>query len=250
MTVSFKVVIPARYASTRFPGKALADIAGKPMVQHVYEQALASGAEQIILATDDQRIRQAGENFGAEVCMTATNHASGSDRLAEVVSVYRWPDETIVVNVQGDEPLIPPANIIQVAVDIAEHPQASIATLVTTFENDNELHSPDNVKVVTDRDGYAMYFSRAVIPYDRDGDAAIEYRRHVGIYAYRAQYLKEFTELDPAPPEAQEKLEQLRALWYGRKIHVAQAAVKPMPGVDTPADLAYLIDLIDRNAVF
>lgn len=242
MTISFKVVIPARYASTRFPGKALADIAGKPMVQHVYERALASGAEQIILATDDERIAEAGRQFDAEICMTSAEHVSGSDRLAEVVSIYNWSDDTIVVNVQGDEPLIPPENIVQVATNIAERPQAAIATLVTGFDSDDELNSPDNVKVVTDNDGYALYFSRAVIPFDRDGCANIIFQRHIGIYAYRAIYLKEFTGLKPAPIELQEKLEQLRALWYGKRIHVATAVKKPMPGVDTPEDLKMLLN--------
>jgi 3-deoxy-manno-octulosonate cytidylyltransferase (CMP-KDO synthetase) len=245
MTVpAFKVVVPARYASTRLPGKPLVDIAGKPMVQHVYERALASGAEQVILATDDERIQKTGEQFNAQMCMTSAEHQSGSDRLAEVVSLYSWPDDTIVVNVQGDEPLIPPKNIAQVANNIAARPEAAMATLVTPFETDDELNSPDNVKVVTDSQGYALYFSRAVIPFDRDGCAATPMQRHVGIYAYRAGYLKEFASLKPAPIEVQEKLEQLRALWYGRKIHVEEAIEKPMPGVDTPEDLEHICKLL------
>ena len=247
MTVPFNVVIPARYASTRFPGKALVDIAGKPMIQHVYERALASAAQQVVIATDDLRILQAAESFGARACMTGEQHASGSDRLAEVVSIYNWPDETIVVNVQGDEPMIPPANITQVATDIAGHPQAAIATLVTDFNDENELRSPDNVKVVCDRDGYALYFSRSVIPYDRDGSGAVAYLRHIGLYAYRAKYLKEFTRLAPAPFELQEKLEQLRALWYGWKIHVARAEEQPAAGVDTPEDLSRLLESLNHN---
>ncbi|MBN1377984.1 MAG: 3-deoxy-manno-octulosonate cytidylyltransferase [Gammaproteobacteria bacterium] len=249
MAVSFKVIIPARYASSRFPGKALVDIAGKSMLQRVFERACQSGAEQVVVATDDERIRQAAKEFGATVCMTSVSHVSGSDRLAEVVSIYKWSDETIVVNVQGDEPLIPPENINQVAMNIAEHPQAAIATLVTRFDNVEELQSADNVKVVTDHEGYALYFSRAMIPYDRDAQAVVEYRRHVGLYAYRAGYLKEFTKLQPSPIELQEKLEQLRALWYGWKIHVAVAIKKPLPGVDTPEDLKYLLELLNRNSV-
>jgi 3-deoxy-manno-octulosonate cytidylyltransferase (CMP-KDO synthetase) len=243
MTVPFKVIIPARYASTRFPGKALVDIGGKPMVQHVYERAIASGAGQVILATDDERIQRAGEEFGAEVCMTGREHTSGSDRLAEVVSRHKWSAATIIVNVQGDEPLIPPENIAQVAANIAEHPQAAMATLVTGFADRNELISTDNVKVVTDCNGYAIYFSRAVIPHDRDSNMDIKYQRHIGIYAYRAQSLLEFAALKPAPPELQEKLEQLRALWYGKKIHVAHAVKNPPPGVDTPEDLRRLLNL-------
>lgn len=217
------------------------------MVQHVYERAAASGAEQIVLATDDERIRIAAEGFDAEVCMTGMQHASGSDRLAEVVSKYNWPDDTIVVNVQGDEPLILPENIAQVAENIAARPMASIATLVTEFDSRAELTSADNVKVVTNDQGYALYFSRAVIPFDRDGNNDVRYQRHVGIYAYRAAYLKEFSGLKPAPIEQYEKLEQLRALWYGRKIHAAVAAKKPLPGVDTPEDLQYLLGLMERN---
>ena len=246
MTVSFKVVIPARYASTRFPAKALAEISGKPMVQHVYEQATASGAEQIVIATDDERICQAAKTFGAEVCMTSVEHTSGSDRLAEVVAIKNWPDDVIVVNVQGDEPLIPPQNIAQVASNLNDRPAAAIATLVTAFESEEELQSTNNVKVVCDHKGYALYFSRAVIPFDRDASSTIEYQRHVGIYAYRAAYLEKFTRLKPAPIEMQEKLEQLRALWYGWKIHVDKAVEKPLPGVDTPEDLKYLLGLINR----
>ena len=247
MSSPFKVVIPARYASTRFPGKALVDIAGKPMIQHVFERALASGAEQVIVATDDQRIQSAAENFDAEVCMTSTAHESGSDRLAEVVSIYNWPDDTIVVNVQGDEPFIPPENIKQVANNIAERPLASIATLVTEFDNRSELESSDNVKVISDRESYALYFSRAVIPYNRDDKDNVNYYRHIGIYAYRVSYLKEFAQLKVAPIEQYEKLEQLRALWYGRKISVTVAARKPPPGVDTPEDLKNLLGLIDTQ---
>ena len=246
MSLKFKVVIPARYASTRFPAKALADINGKPMVQHVYERAVASGAQQTIIATDDQRIQKVAEGFGAEVCMTSVDHASGSDRLAEVVSIYSWPNDTIVVNVQGDEPFIPSENIAQVARNLAHQPEAALATLTTDFESEEELNSSDNVKVVCDSKGYALYFSRAVIPFDRDAASDFQYQRHVGIYAYRAAYLTEFSKLKPAPIELQEKLEQLRALWNGWKIHVDTAVEKPLPGVDTPQDLDYLLTQINH----
>ncbi len=246
MNIVFKVVIPARYASTRFPAKALANINGKPMVQHVYERAVESGAEQVVIATDDERIQQVATEFKAEVCMTSPKHVSGSDRLAEVASTYNWPADVIVVNVQGDEPLIPPENITQVAENLAQRREAALATLMTPFTSDEELSSVDNVKVVCDQEGYALYFSRAIIPFNRDADITIEYQRHVGIYAYRAGYLREFSELEPAPIERQEKLEQLRALWYGWKIHVATAVVKPLPGVDTPEDLEHLLSLLNR----
>ncbi len=245
MTPVFKIVIPSRYASTRFPAKALAEINGKAMVQHVYERALESNAEQVIIATDDARIQKVAEGFNAEVCLTSTQHVSGSDRLAEVASIYNWPDDTIVVNVQGDEPLIPPENIRQVAANLDQRQEAAMATLTTPFVSDEELSSVNNVKVVCDKEGYALYFSRAVIPFNRDTDISIEYQRHVGIYAYRAGYLRKFAKLEPAPVEIQEKLEQLRALWYGWKIHVATAVVKPPPGVDTPDDLERLLSLLN-----
>lgn len=243
MTAEFKVVIPARYGSSRFPGKVLADINGKPMIQHVYERALASGAQQVLLATDEQRVAAAAQAFGADVCMTSAEHLSGSDRIAEVVETYQWADETIVVNVQGDEPYIPPQNIAQVAEDLAATDEAVMSTLVTPFSSDSELQDSNNVKVVGDRNGFALYFSRAVIPYQRDAEGSAHYQRHVGLYAYRAGFLKQFVKLAPAPLELTEKLEQLRVLWHGDKIHLAKAVCKPPAGVDTPEDLLELLKI-------
>ena len=172
MSVRFKVVIPARYASSRFPGKPLADICGKPMLQHVYECAQNSGAEQVIVATDDSRIQAVAEKFGAEVCMTSTNHPTGTDRLAEVCLKYNWQIEDIVVNLQGDEPLTPVDILKQVATNLADHPRAGIATLSTQIKSLDEIKDPNVVKVVTDAEGYALYFSRAAIPFNREGGDA------------------------------------------------------------------------------
>jgi 3-deoxy-manno-octulosonate cytidylyltransferase (CMP-KDO synthetase) len=242
--MSFSVVIPARHGSTRLPGKPLLDIAGKPMVQRVWEQALQSDAEQVIIATDDARIRDAGAAFGAEVCMTSAEHPSGTDRLHEVAVQMGWAPERIVVNVQGDEPLIPPALINQVAADLDANQGAGIATLCEPIDELGELRNPNAVKVVCDRDGMALYFSRATIPWPRDafaGDPASmppgRWWRHIGIYAYRTAFLHRYVEWEPAPVEQLEQLEQLRALYNGERIHVA-AACEPVPaGVDTPADL-------------
>lgn len=240
---SFKVVIPARYGSMRFPGKVLADLHGRAVIEHVHARARSSGASEVIVATDDERVAAAAAGFGARVCMTAQTHASGSDRIAEVAEQLQWADGEIVVNVQGDEPFVPPENIAQLAANIAAA-DAPMATLVTRFESRRELENPNTVKVTVDRDGYALYFSRSVIPFDRDGayDFGSDlYRRHVGLYAYRVGFLKRFTGLPPAPLETVEKLEQLRALWLGERIHVAEAAVKPPHGVDTPEDLEDLL---------
>lgn len=245
MSQAYKVVIPARFASTRLPGKPLRDILGKPMLQHVYEAAVACASAETVIATDDQRIEQAATAFGAQVCMTSTEHASGTDRLAEVVDKLGWQDDDIVVNVQGDEPLMPPALIDQVANDLAENAGASIATVATPLVAAGEFFDPNVVKVVTDKVGYALYFSRAPIPWDRDllhDDVkalpiGIVPMRHIGIYAYRVGYLRSYAEMRPCPLEQAEQLEQLRALWYGERIHVAEATQRPGPGVDTEDDL-------------
>ncbi len=245
MSQAYKVVIPARYASTRLPGKPLRDILGKPMLQHVYEAAVACASAETVIATDDQRIEQVATAFGADVCMTSTEHASGTDRLAEVVDKRGWQDDAIVVNVQGDEPLMPPALIDQVANDLAENTAASIATVATPLVAAGEFFDPNVVKVVTDKVGYALYFSRAPIPWDRDllhDDVkalpiGIVPMRHIGIYAYRVGYLRRYAEMRPCPLEQAEQLEQLRALWYGERIHVAEASQRPGPGVDTEDDL-------------
>ncbi|KPA52303.1 3-deoxy-manno-octulosonate cytidylyltransferase [Photobacterium lucens] len=240
--MTFTVVIPARYQSTRLPGKPLADIAGKPMVQWVYEQAMKSGADQVIVATDDQRIVDVVKGFGGEVCLTRTDHESGTERLAEVVEKYQLADDHIVVNVQGDEPLIPETIIRQVADNIA-HKDAPMATLAVEIDHHDEVFNPNAVKVVTDKDGYALYFSRASIPWDRDNFAKepriVHHNllRHIGIYAYRAGFIKTYINWEPSALEQIESLEQLRVLWYGEKIHVDVAIDAPAPGVDTPEDL-------------
>ena len=240
--MSFVVVIPARYASTRLPGKPLADIHGKPMVQHVVEKALQSGADRVIVATDDARVQQALQSTGVEVCMTSPDHQSGTERLAEVCRHYGFAADNIIVNVQGDEPLIPPAIIRQVADNLAAA-TAPMATLSVPIKDAEEAFNPNAVKVVTDKDGYALYFSRASIPWDRDRFAnSLEqigdyYQRHIGIYAYRAGFIQRYVDWAPSVLEQVEALEQLRVLWYGEKIHVAQAFEAPPVGVDTQADL-------------
>ncbi len=244
--MSFVVVIPARYASTRLPGKPLADIHGKPMVQHVVEKALQSGADRVIVATDDERVQQVLAPFAAaagfEVCMTSPDHQSGTERLAEVCRHYGFAADTIIVNVQGDEPLIPPVIIRQVADNLAAA-SAPMATLSVPIVDAEEAFNPNAVKVVTDKDGYALYFSRASIPWDRDAFARSReqigphYQRHIGIYAYRAGFIQRYVDWAPSQLEQVEALEQLRVLWYGEKIHVAQALEAPPVGVDTQADL-------------
>lgn len=239
--MSFTVVIPARYQSTRLPGKPLADIAGKPMVQWVYEQAMQAGADRVIVATDDARVEQAVNAFGGTVCMTSPDHQSGTERLAEVVKRMGIEDDHIIVNVQGDEPLIPPSIIRQVADNLAAS-QAPMATLAVEISDAEEVFNPNAVKVVTDKDGYALYFSRASIPWDRDNFAKDKtivqpLMRHIGIYAYRAGFINTYIHWQPSQLEKIESLEQLRVLWYGEKIHVAVALEAPPAGVDTPEDL-------------
>ncbi|WP_281629001.1 3-deoxy-manno-octulosonate cytidylyltransferase [Vibrio sp. St2] len=247
--MSFTVVIPARYESTRLPGKPLADIGGKPMIQWVYEQSLQAGAEKVVVATDDARVESAVQAFGGVVCMTSSEHESGTERLAEVVKVMNIPDDHVIVNVQGDEPLIPPAVITQVANNLASS-QAPMATLAVEISHEDEVFNPNAVKVLTDKDGYAMYFSRATIPWDRDNFAnggkviAQPLMRHIGIYAYRAGFINTYINWEPTALEKIESLEQLRVLWYGEKIHVEVAKQAPPAGVDTPEDLEVVRKLI------
>lgn len=245
MSNAFTVVIPARYASTRLPGKPLQDIAGKPMVQHVWEQACKSSANQVVIATDDARIVEACQAFGAKVLLTRVDHNSGTDRLAEVAAALGLEADAIVVNVQGDEPLVPPAIIDQVAANLANNPQAAIATLAEPIEDVAALFNPNVVKVASDLNGLALTFSRAPLPWARDAFAAdrdslpagVPYRRHIGIYAYRAGFLQDFVAWGPCWLENTECLEQLRALWHGVRIHVADALEAPPAGVDTQEDL-------------
>lgn len=242
--MSFTVIIPARYASSRLPRKPLADIAGKPMIQHVWEKAQQAGANRVIIATDHEEIEQVAKAFGAEVCMTSTEHNSGTERLAEVIQKMAITDDEIIVNVQGDEPLIPPVIIQQVAQNLAEN-QVNMATLAVKLETKEELFNLNCVKVVTDQKGMALYFSRAAIPFARDhfadcNDAFVAsqpYLRHIGIYAYRAKFVNQYIRWQPTVLEKLESLEQLRALWYGEKIHVELAKEAPQVGVDTLEDL-------------
>lgn len=241
--MSFTAIIPARYASTRLPGKPLVDIGGKPMVVHVMERARESGASRVIVATDHPEVKVAVEKAGGEVCMTRADHQSGTERLAEVTEICGFDDNEIIVNVQGDEPLIPPAIVRQVASNLAQS-QAGMATLAVPIRDAEEAFNPNAVKVVMDSQGYALYFSRATIPWDRERYAASREQagesllRHIGIYAYRAGFIRRYVSWAPCPLEKIELLEQLRVLWYGEKIHVAVAAAMPGAGVDTPEDLA------------
>lgn len=241
----FVVVIPARYASSRFPGKALADIGGKPMVVRVAERAARSGAQAVYVATDDARIESAVSAHGFRSIPTAATHATGTDRIAEAVLSLSLADETIVVNVQGDEPLISPGLIAGVAEALDNSPEAAVSTACHPIQASEEISSPHVVKVVLDSKGFALYFSRAPIPYARDawgaGVAAappgLPCYRHIGIYGYRAGFLKRYAQLAPSPLEAFEALEQLRVLWHGFRIAVAVSETAAPPGVDTPEDL-------------
>lgn len=259
--MSFTVVIPARYASTRLPGKPLADIAGRPMIQHVHERARESDASRVVIATDDKRIQSVCLGFGAEVVMTSPDHASGTDRLEEVARVLGFASDDRVVNVQGDEPLIPPALINQVANNLERFPRAAIATLCEKITDVASVLNPNVVKVVADHQGMAHYFSRAPIPWARDAwsdggwplgtgglPEDVDYYRHIGIYGYRVQLLKDFVRWAPAPTEMTESLEQLRALYNGARIHVEEASQTPPAGVDTEADLERLRHWMEAEA--
>jgi 3-deoxy-manno-octulosonate cytidylyltransferase (CMP-KDO synthetase) len=246
VTTGFIAVIPARYASTRLPGKPLKDIAGKPMIEWVYRQASQSGAGEVIVATDDERIVAACRKFGARVELTSTEHANGTDRIAELARRFAWADEQIVVNVQGDEPLISPLCIAQTARLLGWHPEAAIATLTVPLTSEDEFRDPNFVKVVTDKNEWALYFSRAPIPWPRDGGQPPA-RRHVGLYAYRVGSLKTISAAAPCALEEVEHLEQLRALWLGLKIIVANAAEPPSPHVDTEEDLVKIRRYLERS---
>lgn len=253
-THDFIVVIPARYDSIRLPGKPLAIIDDKPMVQWVYERGVASGASKVIVATDDQRVFDAVKAFGGEVCMTAKSHESGTERLAEVLNIYGFSDDTVVVNVQGDEPMIPSVNIQQLAANLIKLKDQNVgmATLSESICSYNELINPNVVKVVTNKDGLALTFSRSALPYDRDQfskqavDIKLEfpYQRHIGIYAYTAGFIKDYISWPTSQLEQIESLEQLRVLWQGKNIHVDLAIEPPPAGVDTPEDLEQVRRLV------
>ena len=245
----FIAVIPARLASTRLPNKPLADIGGKPMVVRVAERALQSGASRVVVAVDDQSIFDACKTNGLDVMLTSKDHPTGTDRLSEVASKLNLGDDEIVVNVQGDEPLIPPELITQVAQTLAEHPHAQIATAALKIHDAAEVNNPNAVKVAMNKNHQALYFSRAPIPFTRDADKfQAECYRHIGMYAYKASFLKEFSKLAPAPIEEAESLEQLRAMWYGYSIQVLITESAPPPGVDTAEDLERVRQVFAQNA--
>lgn len=255
--MSFYIVIPARYASTRLPAKPLKEIAGKPMIQHVYERARESAAAQVIIATDDARIEAVAKAFGARVCMTSAAHNSGTDRLQEVAAQLGLKPDDIVVNVQGDEPLIPPAVINQVAANLAENNYASVATLSEPIHSLDDFRNPNIVKVVADQTGKALYFSRAPIPWPRDHFAKSDVnslpdnfpaQRHIGIYAYRVALLDRFITWPQAQLEQIESLEQLRVLANGEAIHIAEACAAVPGGVDTEADLLRVKAILESGS--
>jgi len=250
----FRVVIPARYGSTRLPGKPLEGLRGKPMLQWMHAAGVASGAAEVIIATDDARIQAAARAFGADVRMTSPTHQSGTDRIAEVALEAGWGDDELVVDLQGDMPMLPPALVTQVAELLNRHSGAAMTTLATRITAVAQLLDPAIVKVVTDSQGRALYFSRAPIPWGRDSASAdlmsqrsfAGARRHVGLYAYRVSALRRLSMLPPSQLEQIEKLEQLRALENGMQIQVADAGSDPGPAVDTPEDLARVTVLMSR----
>jgi 3-deoxy-manno-octulosonate cytidylyltransferase (CMP-KDO synthetase) len=263
--VSFTVIIPARYASSRLPGKPLADIGGKPLIQHVYQRAKQCSARQVIIATDDQRIQKVATEFGAEVCMTADSHRSGTERLNEVVDTYQFAADEIIVNVQGDEPLLAYQNIDQVANMLLEQKKIPVATLCSRITTAEDVFDPNIVKVIKDKNDVAIYFSRAPIPWDRNTFATVfdsagaskidisltnidyPYLKHIGIYAYRAAFIAEYLAYSHTSLETTEALEQLRILENGNNILVKEAGFDPGIGVDTEKDLEKVRTIIKAN---
>lgn len=257
--MTYLVVIPARYASTRLPGKPLLDIAGKSLLQRVYEQACQSAANRVVIATDDLRVKHAADAFQAEVCMTSENHSSGTERIAEVVEILGLDEHQVIVNVQGDEPMLPPSLIDLTAKSLLEKQAADMATLCFPIGDTTELINPNVVKVVFDNDGYALYFSRAPIPWDREGfnrnilcpdnQQTVEleqgvFFRHIGIYAYRASFITDYVKTSSSKLEQLEKLEQLRAMENGHRIAVSVVDIDPGQGVDTAEDLENVRQLL------
>lgn len=253
--MDFRVIIPARYDSKRLPGKPLLDISGKPMVQHVHERAMESGASHVVIATDDDRIAKVAKGFGADVVMTSTEHSSGTDRLAEAAKLLDCSDDEIIVNLQGDEPLMPASVISQVAKDLYEHADASVATLCTPIHSAEDVSNPNTVKVVFSKKGYALYFSRAPIAWEREHFRVSSFRpsghhmhyRHIGLYAYRASFLGRYVTWPVCDIEEMEVLEQLRVLWNDEKIHISEASAIPPPGVDTEEERQRVERLIQNK---
>ncbi len=257
--VNFTVIIPARYASSRFPGKCMVMIQGKPMVEHVYERAIESGAERVIIATDHDDIMQVAKQCGAEACFTSSLHESGTDRIAEAAQQLNLTDNDIIVNVQGDKPLIPPSLIRQVATALTEQTAAAMTTLVMPITSAQELFTTDAVKVVRDQNNFALYFSRAPIAWQRDDFSITSnscaakaispdfHLHHIGIYGYRAEFLQQYVAWGACELELIEKLEQLRVLWHGYKIYAGNALEADLPGVDTPEDLERLLVYLKKK---
>lgn len=247
----FVVVIPARFASERLPGKPLRLIAGLPMLQHVWQRAMESDAQEVVIATDDERIQAAASEFGATVCMTADSHRSGTERIAEVAEKLAWPDDQVVINLQGDEPLMPPA-VVRACAALLADPVADMATMASPLLSSDDFHDPNIVKVLLDDKGFALYFSRAAIPYSRSDDgnslAANTAQHHHGIYGYRCSVLRDLVKAEPSPLERCERLEQLRALSMGLKIKVGCPARRPGPGVDTERDIEVANELLRKSA--
>lgn len=241
MAVDFRIVIPARYASLRLPGKPLRDIHGKSMIEWVCRAARQANASEIVVATDDQRIYDQVERFGGDACMTASSHRSGTDRILEVANLRQWTSDSIVVNLQGDEPLMPAVNISQVAEGLVNS-DCLMATLHKVIDL-NQAEDPNQVKLVHDQTGHALYFSRSLIPCNRSAEAT-QYLGHIGIYAYRVGFLETFSRLSPCELEIAESLEQLRALCHGYAIHSEIARAAPGPGIDTEEDLARVKELM------
>ena len=255
MSLRFKVVIPARFGSTRLPGKPLLNIAGKPMIAHVCERAKEAEADEIIVATDDQRIFQAVSDLGFNVVMTHAEHQSGTERIAEVARLCGWSDKDFIVNLQGDEPLIPPAYIRDVACALAGQQQAGIATLAAQIIDPEEIFNPNAVKVVLNHAGSALYFSRAPIPWERDAftqlnkqpSGKLPYLRHIGMYAYTVDFLNRYCKWQPSVLESVESLEQLRILWQGEAVFVQTVDKTPAAGVDTHEDLLRVEQVLLSN---
>ncbi len=241
--MKFKVVIPARYASTRLPGKTLLKISGKPIIQYVYENACDSGAQQVIIATDDQRISDCAQEFKAEVCFTSNQHKSGTDRIAEVARIYSWDDDVIIVNVQGDEPMMPSENIQQVAENLNTYPNTSMSTLCTPILDDKEYQNTNVVKVIRDSNNIAISFSRTTRSFI-DKHRGNKVYRHLGIYAYSVEFLNMFTLLPQSELEKLESLEQLRALEHGESIYVDVCKSPTGIGVDTQEDYEELLKIM------